>query len=432
MTGSVFAALLISATPAIASAEPSGAASAAASAAAGAGNVVQSFYEARRNAPLWLRGAMPTPAALQLIGRLKQSQLDGFTTGPELAARSEAALARARSGDPAAVMEAEFLLSSAWVAYAQALGWPAAGMEYGDQYLSPRIQSPEEILQRAAHAPSLDQHVRTVASVNPIYAQLRDAGLRELQANGTAPSPALIANLERARSLPAGGRFILVDIATARLWMYEDGQPRDSMKVIVGKPEMQTPMIASTIHYATFNPYWHVPADMVRRLIAPNVLKQGQSYLRTRGYQVVTGYTDDAQIIPADSVDWKAVAAGRQELWVRQLPGGGNSMGEMKFSFPNATGIYLHDTPQKDLFAKSQRALSGGCIRLEDAQRLARWLLGRDPAAPSANPESHVQLPEGVPIYVTYLTAQPGESGVEFADDVYGLDRAPRSLASSQ
>ena len=210
---------------------------------------------------------------------------------------------------------------------------------------------------------------------------------------------------------PKTGRFLLVDAASARLFMVEDGQVVDSMKVIVGKPEAQTPTIASKIYYATLNPYWNVPADLARKIIAPRVLKDGVAYLRDHNYQVLASFDDNAPEISPDDVDWKAVAAGRATVKVRQLPGPANSMGQVKFGFPNGYGIFLHDTPKKELFASDARAISNGCVRLEDAPRLARWLLGRDPSmiVASSAPEQHVALPRAVPIYITYLDQQPAE-----------------------
>jgi L,D-transpeptidase YcbB len=209
---------------------------------------------------------------------------------------------------------------------------------------------------------------------------------------------------------PKRGRYLLVDAASARLFMVEDGQVVDSMRVIVGKPEAQTPTISSKIYYATLNPYWNVPADLARKIIAPRVLKDGVSYLREHGYQVLASFDDGAPEISPEEVDWKAVAAGRATVKVRQLPGPGNSMGQVKFGFPNSHSIFLHDTPKKELFASDERAISNGCVRLEDAPKLARWLLGQDPQMVSAGiPEQHVALPRAVPIYITYLDQQPAE-----------------------
>jgi murein L,D-transpeptidase YcbB/YkuD len=97
-------------------------------------------------------------------------------------------------------------------------------------------------------------------------------------------------------------------------------------------------------------------------------------------------------------------------------------MGDIKFGFPNKYDIYLHDTPRKALFDQADRDLSHGCIRLEDAERLGRWLLGRDPKTASDEPEQHELLPTPVPIYLTYLTAQVKDGQLTFVDDVYGRD----------
>ena len=205
--------------------------------------------------------------------------------------------------------------------------------------------------------------------------------------------------------IPRNGRFVLVDANSARLYMLEDGHVRDSMKVIVGKPETPTPELKSVLNYETINPYWHVTSELARTIIAPRVLKDGQEYLARQGYEVVSSFANDAEVIPPESVDWKAVAAGEARILVRQLPGPANSLGQFKFDLPHSDGIYLHDTPRKELFAQDQRNLSHGCVRLEDAPRLARWLLGKDPPAAST-PEEHILLPKPVPITISYLDRQ--------------------------
>ncbi|HVU29859.1 MAG TPA: L,D-transpeptidase family protein [Sphingomicrobium sp.] len=202
--------------------------------------------------------------------------------------------------------------------------------------------------------------------------------------------------------IPASGRFVLVDAASARLYMIEDGRVRDSMKVIVGKPDTPTPELKSVINYETLNPYWHVTSDLAKTIIAPRVLSDGKSYLTQRGYEVVSAFGPDARVISPETIDWKAVAAGEVQILVRQQPGPANSLGHFKFDLPNGDGIYLHDTPKKELFAQDQRNLSHGCVRLEDAQKLATWLLGKDPPAVSS-PEQHIALPRPVPITISYL-----------------------------
>ena len=215
-------------------------------------------------------------------------------------------------------------------------------------------------------------------------------------------TPQLYVDSLPTADIPQQGRYVLVDAASARLYMMENGRVQDSMRVIVGKPDSPTPKLKVVINYATLNPYWHVTPDLARTIIAPNVLKLGNSYLTQHGYEVVSGFNADAQVIPADIVDWKAVAAGTQQIYVRELPGPANSLGHYKFDLPHGDGIYLHDTPRKELFAQDQRDLSHGCVRLEDAERLARFLLGKDPPAPAA-PEENVLLPKPVPITISYL-----------------------------
>ena len=218
-------------------------------------------------------------------------------------------------------------------------------------------------------------------------------------------APQLYVDLLPGAQIPLHGRYLLVDAASARLYMIEDARVQDSMKVIVGKPETPTPALKSVIHYETLNPYWHVTADLAKTLIAPRVLQEGEPYLTTRGYEVVSGWGPDARVLSPDSVDWAAVAAGTLQVYVRQRPGPANSLGRFKFDLPDGDGIYLHDTPKKELFAQDQRNLSHGCVRLEDAPRLARWLLGRDPPAASA-PEENILLPKPVPITISYLDAR--------------------------
>jgi murein L,D-transpeptidase YcbB/YkuD len=388
----------------------------------GAASAVENFYAARRNAPLWFEDGRPGAAASELIAILRRAPVDGLASGPQLAGQIVQAINQAQSGDPRAIAAAEKMMSAAWVVYVQTLRAPTRGMIYGDPAMPASAPQASIILRDAGRAPSLGAYLASVAAVNPTYAALRNAALSEAQATGGAPSARLLANLDRARAIPASGRFILVDAAAQRLWMYEDGRIADSMKVIVGKPQYATPMIASVIHYATLNPYWHVPEHLVRELVAVNVVKHGTSYLKQRGYEVVTEYSDRAEVLSPDSVDWKKVAAGEAKALVRQLPGKTNSMGSVKFPFANGEGIYLHDTPDKALFAQAQRTLSNGCVRLEDAGRLERWLLGAGYARSGAAPEQHVRLPQGVPIYITYLTASPSGASLTYVDDFYGRD----------
>ena len=246
----------------------------------------------------------------------------------------------------------------------------------------------------------------------------------------------IIINMERARRLPAPEeqrKYVLVDAGNARLSMWENGRKVDEMKIVVGKAETATPMMAAYIKYASVNPYWNVPPELVRNLIAPRVVAQGPSYLTEREYEVSSDYSDSAQKLDPSSVDWQAVVDGRQEVRLRRLPSPANSMGMMKFMLPNYFGIYLHDSPEKEHFTKNELWISNGCVRVEDYKRLARWLFdgsvptGRDPKV-----EQEVDLPKPVPVYMTYLTVQPTASGVTFLPDPYGRDAALMERFSSR
>lgn len=395
-----------------------------------AASAVARFYEARQQ-PLWLQ----SPEAVRaLLDALRTADVDGLEQGPDLAARIERVLGEADAGMPFAAREAERLMSNAFVLHAQALKWPGSnGMIYADPSLAPRVPSPAEVLERAAAAPDLAAHVRRTVDVNPIHAALREAAIRDMRLLGTPPR-ALKASLERSRLLPSDGRFVLVDIASQQLMMIEDGRVVDQMKVVVGKPAMKTPLLAGTLRQATFNPYWNVPVDLAASNVAQNVLKNGLGWFKARNYEVLTGWTNDATVADPASVDWQAVADGRIEARVRQRPGRGNSMGAMKFEFSNDRGIYLHDTPDRQLFSEAERAFSSGCVRLEGAPRLGRWLLGREAVAASSEPELNVALPTPVPVFLTYLTVRPNRDGtLAYAPDVYGLDTAAEGqLAAAQ
>ncbi len=237
----------------------------------------------------------------------------------------------------------------------------------------------------------------------------------------------LMINMERARRLPAPGelkRHIIVDAGSARVLMYEDAKLVDSMRAVVGSSATQTPMMAALIRYANVNPYWNVPPSLNRTLVAPRVLEHGLKYLSEREYEVFADWTEDAPLLDPATVDWQAVKDGKLELRIGRRPGPGNSMGDIKFMMPNNFGIYLHDTHDKTVFQKDDRWVSNGCVRVEDAQRLATWLFGAMPHVENPNVQTRVELTPAVPVFVTYLTVAVGGDGVAFRSDPYGRDTA--------
>jgi murein L,D-transpeptidase YcbB/YkuD len=327
------------------------------------------------------------------------------------------------------------MLSNAFVAYARDLRHdPGVGVIYVDHELRPSPPSPLELLTAAAHAPSLGDYVQQMGWMNPIYAKLRQAIASRLYRT-PAEFRLLQLNLERARALPAGkGRYVIVNPPAARLYMYENGEVVDSMRVVAGRPDpiAQTPMMNAFIRYVALNPYWNSPPDITAKRLAPTILKEGRAYFTKRGYELLSDWSDHPRVIDPMSINWHAVAAGQVQARLRQKPGPANSMGKMKFMFPNPQGIWLHDTPEQEKIDEAARLQSNGCVRLEDAARLARWLFnGRPPRPQGAKPEQKVNLPVPVPVYLTYLTAVPSGTSIVYFDDFYGKDRARLSRLAS-
>lgn len=338
---------------------------------------------------------------------------------------------------PWARAETELALSKA---LAEAELGPKAGPVLA--YVDPDLVPPKgrARLEAAAAAPDLSAHLSAAfAAQNPIAVRLeralerhrasRAAGLIPIADGSDRTEQALLASLERARALPAdfGKRFILVDAAAGRMWFYDEGSLVQTMKVVTGKPSQPTPMMAAMARHLVFNPYWNVPEDLVRTSIAPKVLEQGLAYVRDEGLEVLSDYSESAVPLDPAQVDWQGVRDGTVTVRVRQRPGPKNMMGQVKLMLPNPLGIYLHDTPHKGDFARSERLASSGCVRLEDAMTLARLLVGPERAAAAlaaGGEEARIDLPEPIPVYITYFTAMPDGDRVELRPDPYGRDAA--------
>ena len=385
---------------------------------------LQPFYAARQFQPLWLNEfGRPSGAASMLMHHLRTSQFDGIVPGKLGWSRVARLVERARRGDRDDIAKAEVELSAAYAAYVRAMrAADHEDMNYESAALAPVVPTPRAALEAAAGADSLEHYIAEMRWMHPLYAPMREA--MEDPRFSAGQRRQIWTNLTRIRAIPAmpQGRHILVDAASARLWMYEDGKPVDSMKVVVGKPELQTPMMAGFVRYAILNPYWNIPDDLVRNTIAVNALERGVNYLKSGGYEVFADWSPGSPKLDPASVDWTAVREGREHVHVRQLPGGTNFMGKVKFEFPNSIGIYMHDTPDKHLLREDARQLSSGCVRLEDAAKMHLWLMGEPLPGRVREVEKVENLPEMVPIYITYLTAMPQGDTIAFHSDVYGRD----------
>jgi L,D-transpeptidase YcbB len=388
---------------------------------------LRDFYASRGFWPIWATAGRIGPEAGKLIGLLASAHLDGLAPSSYRPSDLRNVVRRARAGDAARVAQAELALSQAFADYvADMRRPPKIDMIYADRAVKPKRLGPQTILRAAALKPSLGTYLDAMGWMNPQYVRLRK--LLATAEEQRRPRPELFRlrlNLDRARLLPSPWvRHIVVDAASGRLFYYDAGKQVGMMRVVVGTAKTPTPMMAGTLRYAVLNPYWNIPDYMTRQKFAPR-FAMGESP-KSLGFELLSGWRTKARNVDEAEVDWQAVTKGHDRIRLRQLPGGDNAMGKVKFIFPNKEGIYLHDTPDRDLLAKPDRHFSNGCIRLEDAPRLGRWLLGKPLSAQSKQPEQAIPLPVPVPVYLTYITATPTKKGVGFLADVYGRDSKKR------
>ena len=241
--------------------------------------------------------------------------------------------------------------------------------------------------------------------------------------------------LERLRWLPAAppGRLVVVNVPAFRLVGFEsagENRPVVQMGVVVGRAaRWRTPLFAEDMRYLTFRPYWYPPLSIVRNEILPELLRD-PAYLSAQDMEVVAAAND------ATALPWAQDTAAQLEigtLRIRQRPGARNALGLVKFVFPNAYDVYLHDTPATGLFARARRDFSHGCIRVEDPLALAEFVLASEAGWTRARIEQamrgestlQVDLAVPIPVFIYYTTAIVRADGrIEFYDDIYGLDRA--------
>lgn len=239
-------------------------------------------------------------------------------------------------------------------------------------------------------------------------------------------------NMERFRWLPqkVEARHLRVNIADFRLDLVEDDQPVMTMDVIVGRAYRQTPVFNGRMTYLVFNPTWHLPPTISREDILPKLRRDPQS-VAADGIRVLSGWGDNEREVDPASVDWRAVPARNLPYHFRQDPGPQNALGRVKFMLPNRFSVYLHDTPARELFDRTQRDFSSGCIRVERPLDLATHLLLEDPAwtpdriaaAMASGKEQAVTLPRPLPVYIYYQTAWVDDDGaLQFRADIYERD----------
>lgn len=240
-------------------------------------------------------------------------------------------------------------------------------------------------------------------------------------------------NMERRRWMPAdlGERYVFVNLADFTLKVVEGPKTVHDARVIVGKPYFRTPVFSGMMTYIALNPYWHVPPSIATKEILPK-LKKNPGYLASQGMRVFTSWAGDAAEVDPRSIDWTAVGPGSFPYRLRQDAGEKNALGRVKFMFPNQFNVYLHDTPSRELFARTVRSFSHGCIRVQNPIELAELLLRDDPDWPRARidaalaqgEQTIVNLKRPIPVHLTYLTAWVNKDGsVHFRSDIYDRDK---------
>jgi murein L,D-transpeptidase YcbB/YkuD len=220
-------------------------------------------------------------------------------------------------------------------------------------------------------------------------------------------------------------------MADFRLDVIENEQTLMRMRTIVGKGYRRTPVFSEKITYLVINPYWHVPPNIAVKDKLP-LIKKDSYYLAREHMRVFQGWGSDAKEFDPRTVDWSKVTAQGFKYRLVQDPGPWNALGRIKFMFPNRFNVYLHDTPSRELFKKTTRTFSSGCIRIEKPIDLAEYLLRGDSkwtreailAAIDRQAERTIRLPEPIPLHLLYWTAWVDERGVvQFRDDIYGRDK---------
>lgn len=222
----------------------------------------------------------------------------------------------------------------------------------------------------------------------------------------------ILLNMERIRWVPVevNTDYLLVNIPEFRLHAYEDGKLAWSCNVVVGTQGNSTVIFSKELKYVVFSPYWNVPPGILKNEVLPGIRRSGNAYLARHNMEM---------------------SGSGNNISVRQKPGPSNSLGKVKFLFPNEYNIYLHDTPSKGLFNESKRTFSHGCIRVAEPKKLAEWILRKDSswtsakidAAMNAGKEKYVTVKEKIPVFIGYFTAWvDSQNRLNFRDDVYGHD----------
>ncbi len=379
-------------------------------------------------------------------GRIRPQDVSDFIdVQPKPIDEAALLLELARSDDPAAIFarlepqHPEFHALKAALARYDDAGAARPAPIAGGALIRPGSSDPRlpAIRERLALVAALDPTVYDTMTLEAVKQFQRDAGLDPDGVIGPATITALngglptsradiLANMERWRWMPTdlGSFNVVVNIPEYRLFINDGGRQAYTTRVVVGTARNQTPVFSDNIRHIVVNPYWNVPNSIIRGEIAPAVMRN-PDYLGRQNMELLYG----GSVVSAASVNWGAVAAASSfPFRVRQRPGPGNALGQIKFLFPNKHDVYLHDTPSRGLFSRDARAFSHGCVRVENPMEFAEALTAHESNISRASleglfgpSERWVNPERQIPVHLTYFTVRVDEAGnLQSFGDLYG------------
>ncbi|MGQ0704136.1 MAG: L,D-transpeptidase family protein [Gemmatimonadales bacterium] len=426
------------------------------------------LYETAAWTPVWTtaKGELSRPGQ-DALRQLNLADADGLRPPdygvPELDSLA-GRLGREREAAPDAVAQLDAALSVAFLRYLRDLHTGRVNPRRVGFSMDPPADRHDYVallldgLEQGGVAAVVEALTPALAQYRLVRGALADYRARERALDEPAedslgvPLPQRVRQLELAlerlrwlRDLP-NEPFVLVNIPMFELTAWSSplasGPPLFRTGVIVGKAlDTQTPVFIEEMRYVIFRPYWNVPLSIARNEIIP-AIDRDPDYLRRHNMEIVSGQSDEAESVRPSSGSLDRVASG--ELRIRQRPGPQNALGAVKFVFPNSQNIYLHGTPAEELFDRTRRDFSHGCVRVEDPLGLATWVLSgssdwppdriaaaMDPGAPIS---VRVNLPRPLTVVLYYNTAFAEPEGtVRFGEDIYGHDaRLGRELAGGR
>jgi murein L,D-transpeptidase YcbB/YkuD len=419
---------------------------------------VRQFYVQREGAPAWITPdgvSRQAGAALSLLRTAGAHGLNAADYGESAWAQLVAALDRKADqgqADRAArdaeritqLTELDLRVTASLLALGRDVALGRTKPESVVRGWTARRTPPDLVgaLNQALDAGTVGAYLDGVRPRHPEYAALQRAlsDLRDQQERGgpaelAAEIAKVTLNLERWRWMPDdfGARHFLVNIPAYRVVARENGTPVLDIRAVVGKPGHETPVFSEEMTTVVFSPYWNIPDSIVTGETAPAVAKD-PAYLRRNNIEILRVTKSGATPVDPSDVQWDDEAELKQ-LAFRQRPGASNALGHVKFLFPNPHNVYLHDTPADALFARTGRAFSHGCIRVEEPTVIAKYVLRDDPAwneesitnAMHSGVEKHVALKAAIPVHIVYFTSWvDGTGALQSLPDVYGYDARQR------